>query len=407
MKLQDYKKFITTAFVNNTRRGFVDWRDCGSLCRDVVDCLEGAKDLLCAENRYEDLFKLCNWTYMKWSNTDKDDSNGETQDFCACAYAISETIYNDGEQFLAHNKMLDTLLEHLDGRVYDYMEDTIYDFVLRHFKSEEELAKKEHFLLNTMENLKRQIPEKDILKYSLYVKEHYYARVLADQKRPIQEIRDFLHSRDHYTDTELLAQIETEYGNYDEAIALYKGMIEDRRDSYWSDKPRKALMEIYKMQGNTAAYNDELYNMMIAHPGDDKYFLEYKALFGKEEWERKWEELLTKCKGKLMAINSWLYIEGRYDLIMDNAEPDHDYVIDTYGKKLLKLYPQRCLKVLANAADRQAKNSKNRRDYKYIAKTLKKIAAQPGGKELAAELAAKYRAQYPRRSAMFDELKRF
>ena len=73
----------------------------------------------------------------------------------------------------------------------------------------------------------------------------------------------------------------------------------------------------------------------------------------------------------------------------------------------MKLYPQRCLKVLANAADRQAKNSKNRRDYKYIAKTLKKIVAQPGGKELAAELAAKYRAQYPRRSAMFDELKRF
>ena len=238
MRLQDYKKFITTAFVNNTRRGFADWRDCGSLCRDVVDCLEGAKDLLCAENRYEDLFKLCNWTYMKWSNTDKDDSNGETQDFCACAYAIWETIYNDGEQFLAHNKMLDTLLEHLDGRVYGCMEDTIYDFVLRHFKSEEELAKK--------------------------------------------------------------------------------------------------------------------------------------------EWERKWEELLTKFKGKLIAINSWLYIEGRYDLIMDNAEPDHDYVIDTYGKKLLKLYPQRCLKVLANAADRQAKNSKNRCDYKYIAKTLKKIAAQPG-----------------------------
>ena len=29
MKLQDYKKFITADFVNNTRRGFADWRDCG------------------------------------------------------------------------------------------------------------------------------------------------------------------------------------------------------------------------------------------------------------------------------------------------------------------------------------------------------------------------------------------
>ena len=63
--------------------------------------------------------------------------------------------------------------------------------------------------------------------------------------------------------------------------------------------------------------------------------------------------------------------------------------------------------MLANAADRQARISKNRRDYKYIARTLKKISAHPKGRELAAELAAKYRTQYPRRSAMMDELKRF
>ena len=71
------------------------------------------------------------------------------------------------------------------------------------------------------------------------------------------------------------------------------------------------------------------------------------------------------------------------------------------------MYPDRCLKVLANVADRQTNTSKNRRDYKYIVKTLKKIAAQPRGKEIAAELAEKYRAQYPRRTAIIDELKRF
>ena len=65
---------------------------------------------------------------------------------------------------------------------------------------------------------------------------------------------------------------------------------------------------------------------------------------------------------------------------MDNAEPDNEYVIDTYGKKLFSMYPDRCLKVLANAADRQARTSKNRRDYKYIARTLKKMVAHPGGR---------------------------
>lgn len=152
---------------------------------------------------------------------------------------------------------------------------------------------------------------------------------------------------------ELLAQIETEYGNYDEAIRLYREQIDSRPDSHWSDGPRKALMEIYRIQGDTAAYNAELYNMMTAHTGDKKYYMEYKALFTAEEWKVRWEELLDEF------------------------------------------------------ADRQARISKNRRDYKYIARTLKKIAAHPEGRVLAAELAAKYRAQYPRRTAMIDELKRF
>lgn len=407
MRLQDYKKFITAAFVNNTRSGFADWRDCGDLCMDVIEGLEEAKEGLCAENRYANLFDLCNWTYVKWSNTDKDDSNGETQDFCACVYDIWETVYTEGEQSLSHKQMLDILLEHLDGRVFDYMEDEIYDFILKHFKSEDELVKKKQFLLKVMDDLRRQIPEKEILQYSLHVKEEYYVRVLVDQKRPIQEIREFLQSGDRYTNKELLAQIETEYGNYDEAIRLYREQIDSRPDSYWSDGPRKALMEIYRIQGDTAAYNVELYNMMTAHTGVEKYYMEYKALFTAEEWKVRWEELLDEFADKLPLINLWLSIEDRYDLIMDNAEPDNEYLIDAYGEKLFDLYPDRCLKVLANTADSQARISKNRRDYKYIARTLKKIAAHPEGRVLAAELAAKYRAQYPRRTAMIDELKRF
>ncbi len=407
MKLQDYKKFVTKAFGNNTKRGFADWRDCGRLCMDVTTGLERAAEELQIKKRYADLFALANWTYVKWCNTDMDDSNGETLEFCACVFAIWEIIYEDGEEYVPHNVMLETLLGHLDGRVYDYMEEGIYNFVLKHFKTEKELVRKEQFLLRVMDDIKQQIPERDSLQYSLYVIEDYYVRILADQKRPIQEIRDFLNTRDRYTNKELLAQIEKEYGNYDEAIALYKSMIESRPDSYWSDGPRKALMEIYTLQRKEEAYNDELYNMMCAHPEDDQYYLEYKALFTEEEWKTEWVKLLEKYKDRLPEINLWLSIEGRYDLVMDNAEPDKEYVIDAYGKELFKFYPDRCLKVLANAADNQAERSKNRREYKHITRILKKIMSYSGGQELAAELAEKYRAQYPRRTAMIDELKQF
>ena len=71
------------------------------------------------------------------------------------------------------------------------------------------------------------------------------------------------------------------------------------------------------------------------------------------------EQTSGSFKDRLPAINLWLSIEGRYDVIMDNAEPDNEYIIDAYGKKF------------------------------------------------AAELAARYRAMYPRRTAMIDELKNF
>ena len=161
-------------------------------------------------------------------------------------------------------------------------------------------------------------------------------RILADQKRPIEEIRHFIGKKDHYGNDRLLAQIETEYGNYKEAIALYKKQIESRPDSYWSDEPRKALMEIYKLQGNTSAYNDELYKMTLAHLETGQYFLEYKALFNEQTWKEKWVEILLLFEGKLSRINVWLSIEGRYDLIMENAEPDHEYMIEDFEQELFR-----------------------------------------------------------------------
>ena len=146
---------------------------------------------------------------------------------------------------------------------------------------------------------------------------------------------------------------------------------------------------------------------MRLHPGNKNYYLEYKALFTDEEWKIEWGKLLDEYKDKLRAINLWLSIEGRYDLIMDNAEPDGDTIIDYYGDELFKLYPERCMKVLANAADKQAQISQNRRDYRRVAKALRNISSHPGGKELASQLAEKYRKWFPRRRAMLDELSEF
>lgn len=407
MKPQDYKKLITRAFSENTIRGYADWRDCHSLYCAVTNLLEHACQDSCKAGQYKELFELCNKTLVRWCSTDKDDSNGETLEFNECIYEIWDVIYRNGEGSISHKRMLDELLALLGGKTFDGMEDLIYDFVLAHFKNEEELARKEQFLVDEMEKLKQQIAENGAGRYHLPVIEDYYVRVMADLRRPIQEIRDFLNGGDSWTKKELLAQVENTYENYPEAIALYRDLIAERPDPYWSDGHRKTLMEIYKKQGDTESYNDALYDMMLVHTGDDEYFLKYKALFSEKEWPAKWEAILDLFKDRLHKINHWLSIEGRYDLIMDNAEPDHESVIHLYEEKLFELYPERCLTVLANAADRYAAAANNRRDYKHITRLLLAMSSRPEGKKRAAELAAKYRSLYPRRRALLDEIKRF
>ena len=406
MTTSEYKKMITAIFAANTHRGFADWRQCGSLEMEIADFMETARAELADEGRYSDLFDVANKAFLKWADTDKDDSNGETQDFCACIMDIWNEVYNKGKDDISHDKMMKFYIDHLDGSVVDYMMDYLYEFLLSHFKTKDELIVKEQFFKAQMDRLKLEVQENEIRKYTLNVVEDYYIRVLGDMKRPIEEIRDFARQSGSYGIVDALAEIETEYGNYGEALAIYEKRIEERPDSYWSNEPRKKIMAIYKKTGDVDAYNHTLYEMMMANIGSTEYFKEYKALFSSEEWSAEWARLLDIIQTRRQSPCAWYEIEGRFDLIMDCAEPDNAGLIDSY-KQLKKLYPERCLQVLINDANNVVKRSKNRRDYRWVANTLKKIQKYDGGVEVAHELAQKYVAEYPRRTALIDELKRF
>ena len=63
--------------------------------------------------------------------------------------------------------------------------------------------------------------------------------------------------------------------------------------------------------------------------------------------------------------------------------------------------------VLINGTEVIVKNSKSRRDYKGAAALMRKMLKYEGGEMIAHELAHKYIAEYPRRTAMIDEFSIF
>lgn len=396
----EYKKEITAIFNSHTRRGFADWRQCGNLCMDICGFLENAAEALDREGRYADLFDITNQCYMKWSSTDKDDSNGETHGFCISVQENWALVYENGKEAVSHEKMQKWFMDQVEGHtVIDYMEDDLYDFLLKHFKGEDELLLKKAMLERVMK-------DPDTSEYSIPVLEDYYIRVLADMKVPIEMIRKFVAKSKSYTTEKLLADIEVEYGNFDAAIALYEKRIAERPDKYWSNEPRRALIDIYKKTGNKEKEFEQMQKLLWANVGDSNIFLEYKQYFSEEQWPEEWNRIFEELKNHHDGT-SWYAIEGRFDILMDMAEGSGtDYLIDTY-KELDELYPKRAFDLRVKCVTADVAKANKRADYKWIARNLKKISKYDGGMKVARTLAAEFVAAYPRRTAMLDELRPF
>ena len=141
MTLTEYKKQITEIFRKNTRRGFADWRQCRNLCRDLTGVLEKSAVELTGVGRYKDLFDVTLRAYVKWSGTDKDDSNGETHDFYATEDGIWDRLYGKEPPELDHAAMFDGFMRIMDGSLVDYMEDHLLDYVTDRFVEPELLER--------------------------------------------------------------------------------------------------------------------------------------------------------------------------------------------------------------------------------------------------------------------------
>ncbi|MCF0187296.1 MAG: hypothetical protein HUJ98_12515, partial [Bacteroidaceae bacterium] len=388
--LQEYLDEIERIIDKNLYRGFADWRQCGRLCMDLCGFLEAAAEALTKEKRYSDLFAIACTAYIRWSGTDKDDSNGETQDFCYTVKSVWQIVYDSHNKFTTHSDMFDWFEEVLRERqLIDYMEDGIYEFLLMNFKETEELNRKKRMLEQFM------FSGTDDKKYSMLVLEGYYLQVLRDIKAPIEDIRKWVAGCDSYTVGEMLADIELEYGNVDEAVRLYEHRIADRPDSYWSNPCREALIGIYEKQGDRDKYMAELKKYLYANRGNQSIFRKYKAEFSKTEWEMEWQRIMDEMPEGHLGNVAWFAEEDRYDLIMEYAEPCEEMIIDTYPK-LLDLYPDRCLQVLVNHASAAVTRANKRSSYWHIANTFRTMSKLEGGLMVARQLAMKFVEMYPR-----------
>ena len=82
------------------------------------------------------------------------------------------------------------------------------------------------------------------------------------------------------------------------------------------------------------------------------------------------------------------------------------YLIERYEKLLRKKYPEEIRNKYAAYVCAEADHVSDRKQYRKLMKELKKLTRYIGGRELAQEIAVKWRDKYSRRPAFIDELQK-
>ena len=401
-KLRGYKKNMRAVFSRSTRNGFVDWRHLDYLYDEIIQLMNDALQDFSLPLEWRELLNFTFATCIKWANTPMQE-NGETMDFVYRTMEIWEETYQsmpDEEE----KKMLDFFLTRLDGRMADYVEERVYDFVIGHFKSPSLLAIKRKFIESKLSVLEETEKDGHCSEYPIYAHKNYMLQILSDEGAPIEDIEAYAqgYGGNH---GKLLLKIYRERGEREREMKLLQEVIADRYiwdHENWENKKR--LKELYHESGMTEEYDGLLETMFYEYPGDKGIYHEYRSRFTDKEWEAELEIILDRLRGHWNAM-PFFVLEKQYDCLMETAEKIHDF--GNCEKLLNELYPDRSLGVYVSQALIAMGEADNRNGYRRVKRILKGMRNYPNGPETASKLAAKFRETYPRRTALLDELKGF
>jgi hypothetical protein len=110
---------------------------------------------------------------------------------------------------------------------------------------------------------------------------------------------------------------------------------------------------------------------------------------------------LSWVKGEILEM------DGLYERLFRYATSGKSMVfMDKFAATLGEKRPKETLIFYVDCLREDMKNASNQKRYAELVKRLKPLSGLPGGAEAAASLAQEWRAAYPRRRAMLEELKK-
>ena len=397
--MKNLKKDLRAIIRRYSDDGFIEWEDAFDYISDVEAFMETNIESMIDRNFLVEAFELTNYVLDKITNQPMDDSDGgivavagDCEDYWLEIMEKADDKSKDKMFRWFNNKLLKHQLD-------DFIEDVVYEFIMKNFAEEKYLEKK----LILLDELIKE--DRLSYNYSKYVGE----KLKIMQKLNYTDEQVNLYKKKYWNLPEVRKVVFNEYmaqENWQKAIEILEESKKLDEDNYLlMTRYRKNLIELYKKVGNKKAYRKELTEFIFDGCGSDLSLIyELKEDCTPEEWLLYKEKILTGeilRKTKLELLEKEGMYEELWQEIFERAEL---YEIDRYEKVLKKIFPERLLDLYVDYIRKNQMKVSTREQYSDLIKYLKKITLYPGGEKKAKEIAANWRDVFKRRRAMMDEL---
>ena len=384
---------------------YIDYEFSRDFCDNYEDAVDKWLDLLKNKKQYSLAFKFLLKAYDIFDKLDIDDNEGETFDvsfYIIDAWSNIIMCMEKSERIDAFN----LLKQFLNNIRYSYDRIDILQVFFNHLKGEDLLKLQIDFVKEQLDYIES---HNDILdrEYVIDGFAKMYLELLKKNNASKKEI-NAIYKKYWECGSIRMDCIYTCINNeeYDEALDYIDKCIDlDYENQALMKRNIELKKDIYKKQGNTEAYREELKNLILFFDDTNiEDYIELRSCYLDKEWIKERDSIIEQLTpGRFLC--EILETEQLYEQLIDVLlRSDDKYLLHQYTGLLSDEYPEQLLQVYRESVEKQAESKGSRKHYYQIVEELRIMKSITGGDKVVDEIIKRWKVQYKNRRAMLDEL---
>ncbi|MCB5221427.1 SWIM zinc finger family protein [Lactiplantibacillus pentosus] len=407
--LPNYLASVDDLFDSNADAGgFIDYGAATDFGDETLTFLNEEVQPLVDQGEYGLVFQILAHLMLKIDHVDIDDSDGETMMIVNASVDLWEAVLTKADADL-QQQVFDWLCKQL-AKPLNIIEDTLDDLLFTYFKTPAFIDAK---LAYTAKRFRAVQKHPDSWNYDWQTEKwlKHYLQMMTAAHMPDKQVIEFCKANLATPQVRLFySQFCLQHHDEAHAVQLLKDgktLVTDNRRMLAEFS--RQLKGAYQQLGEQQLYRQELWQLLTEYaPADEALFSELKQSYPTKDWPAVREQLLTAIAKNSNVDLKPLYVQEKLldRLLKAVVAADGLWDLQTYESLLKPHFSNQLLAKYDHEVRKMATATGTRRKYQQLVRILKRMLDYPDGKSIVQTIVHDWQQQYPRRSAMMDELSR-